>query len=88
MSHQTLSKLVMKWAIATLAIVCAMQMLSTYIEFIYLTEDDSIGLDTLGNNNFSALVIAIVMVFSCIKDVSLKLLKEINEKAKGTANEL
>ncbi|TLX47404.1 hypothetical protein C1E24_08615 [Pseudoalteromonas phenolica] len=88
MSHQTLSKLVMKWAIATLAIVCAMQMLSTHIQFLYLTEDDSVGLDTLGNNNFSALMTAIVMVFLCIKDVSLKLLKEINEKTEFTANEL
>ncbi|MFY8299596.1 hypothetical protein AAEU28_12585 [Pseudoalteromonas sp. SS15] len=88
MSHQTLSKLVMKWAIATIVIVCAMQMLSTHIQFLYLTEDDSVGLDTLGNNNFSALMPAIVMVFLCIKDVSLKLLKEINEKAKDTANEL
>ncbi|TMO57182.1 hypothetical protein [Pseudoalteromonas phenolica] len=76
MSHQTLSKLVMKWAIATLAIVCVMQMLSTHIEFLYLTEEDSVGLGTLGNNNLLALVTAIVMVFLCIKDVSLKLLKK------------
>ncbi|RXF05605.1 hypothetical protein [Pseudoalteromonas phenolica] len=75
MSHQTLSKLVMKWAIATLAIVCVMQMLSTHIEFLYLTEEDSVGLGTLGNNNLLALVTAIVMVFFVYQRCVIKTFK-------------